>query len=66
MIHDMEYDGQSLQWSSRKFRATSGLEGSQEPSEQCAPDKGPVPEGLYRVFIADKASLRMTGPGPVR
>ncbi|WP_299436010.1 hypothetical protein [uncultured Rhodospira sp.] len=57
------YDGQNLHWKSpkdgkpeAKYPATSGMPGAQNKRHTCAPDKGPVPEGLYvmRTWIDDK------------
>ena len=55
MIADMEYDGQRLDWKGMgKFKATSGLESSQIPAQQCTRDAGPVPEGLYKVYLVER------------
>lgn len=62
MISDMEYDGQVLEWKGYgKFKATSGLPGAQQPSEQCKPDSGPVPEGMYAVFLTDRGAAADDG-----
>lgn len=62
---DLVYDGQILKWPDKglAFKATSGMPGHQMPGEQCAPDAGPVPEGLYKVFIADHGVAKDDGRG---
>ena len=64
MNHEMEYDGQVVHWKGRgKFKASSGLPDSQVPSKQCIPDSGPIPEGLYKIFIGDHGSAKDDGRG---
>lgn len=64
MTHDMVYDGQTLDWPGHgKFRATSGLAGLQSPSEFCMKDNGPVPPGLYKLFLADQSAAQDDGRG---
>ena len=64
MIHEMEYNGQSIEWKGRGiFKATSGLPGSQMPINQCKPDDGPIPEGIYKVFIGDYDTAKDDGRG---
>lgn len=64
MIVDMECDGQQLDWKGMgKFKATSGLEGSQLPAEQCKRDAGPVPEGLYKVYLVELGAAVDDGTG---
>jgi hypothetical protein len=47
---DLVYDGTKLTWDGvGAWNATSGLPGYQEPKYQNLRDKGPIPEGLYRV-----------------
>lgn len=62
---DLFYDGQILKWSDKglAFKATSGMQGHQMPGEQCTPDAGPIPEGLYKVFIADQGIAKDDGRG---
>lgn len=60
---DMVYDGTVLAWNGRKFKATSGMPQHQKPELQCAPDKGPVPEGIYLVFLSDQGTARDDGSG---
>jgi hypothetical protein len=46
----MTYNGQKLKWDGvGEWDATSGLDGFQEPKFQTLSDKGPIPEGTYRV-----------------
>lgn len=62
MIPDMTYDGQVLTWGGHgKFRATSGMPGHQTPDESCTPDAGPVPPGLYKVFLANQGTAKDDG-----
>lgn len=61
---DMEFDGQTLTWhGSGRFRATTGLPEHQFPQYQCVKDAGPVPEGLYKVFVNSLGSARDDGTG---
>lgn len=59
------YDGQFLKWNDKSlaFKATSGMPGHQMPGEQCLPDAGPVPEGVYKVFIVDQGMAQDDGRG---
>ncbi|WP_221892334.1 hypothetical protein [Teredinibacter haidensis] len=64
MHHEMHYDGQSLKWDTRgKFKATSGLPESQLPKNQCVPDSGPIPEGFYKIFLANHGLAKDDGRG---
>lgn len=63
LIPDLEYDGQILTWKGQKYKATSGLSDSQDPEKQCAPDAGPVPEGLYKLLLADGGQAKDDGKG---
>lgn len=64
MIHDMTYDGQVIFWPGKgNFKATSGMPGSQLPKNSCTPDYGPIPEGVYKVFISDHGMARDDGTG---
>lgn len=64
MNHDMFYDGQALHWPGHgTFRATSGMPGHQKPAESCTRDAGPVPPGLYKIFLADHGVARDDGRG---
>lgn len=64
MIADMAFDGQSLTWSGAgKFKATSGGTGYQYPKYKCYREKGPIPEGLYKVFCADLGVAKDDGSG---
>ena len=62
---ELYYDGQTVKWSDKGtiFKATSGMKGHQVPGEQCIPDAGPVPEGEYKVFIADHGIAKDDGRG---
>jgi hypothetical protein len=47
---ELLFDGQLLTWAGHgHFRATSGLTGHQSPDEECTPEAGPTPQGLYVV-----------------
>jgi hypothetical protein len=60
----MIYDGQTVNWSGiGTFKATSGLPGFQTPKNSCLPDSGPIPEGLYKVFISDQGTAKDDGSG---
>ena len=60
---DMEFDGQQLRWKGTcKYRATSGLPDYQVPENQCLKDKGPIPEGLYKVLVSDRGAAKMMVP----
>ena len=49
---DLYYDGQRLSWPGYgTFKATSGMTSWQDPNRQCEPDRGPVPEGSYRLQL---------------
>lgn len=49
---DLYYDGQTMRWPGYgDFRATSGMTVWQDPREQCEKDRGPVPEGSYRIQL---------------
>lgn len=67
MIVDMEFDGQVLTWNgSGRFKATTGLNEEanedgkdlQFPEHQCVKDKGPTPEGRYKVYITDLGAAK--------
>ena len=61
---DMRYDGKMIDWPGRGlFRASSGLPGYQKSSETCNADAGPIPEGTYKIFIADKGVAVEDGIG---
>jgi|GEM_PF-2548521 len=60
---DMTYNGTLLTWRGRDYKATSGLPGTQNETHQCVPDKGPVPEGLYKLFINDQGMAADDGTG---
>ena len=64
MIVDMTYNGQSVNWPGKgTFKATSGMPGFQRPASACVPDGGPVPEGLYKVFLSDQGTAADDGSG---
>ena len=62
---DLTYDGHFLKWGDKAltFKASSGLPGHQIPGEQCTPDAGPLPEGLYKVYLADHGMAKDNGKG---
>lgn len=63
MNADMTYDGQTLTWLGwGKFKATSGLPHLQKPELQCNKDAA-IPEGLYKVFLADRGPAQDNGRG---
>lgn len=53
MTPALKYNGKKIIWSQKSYKATSGMKGYQLVSNQCLKDKGPVPEGLYKVYIQD-------------
>jgi hypothetical protein len=64
MLVDMEFDGQVLTWNgSGRFKATSGLPGYQYPRNNCVKDRGPVPEGAYKVLATDLGAAKDDGTG---
>jgi hypothetical protein len=64
MFFDMTYDGQIITWPGRRaFKATSGLAGFQLPKNSCVPNSGPIPEGLYKVYISDHGIAQDDGTG---
>ncbi|MHB8137726.1 MAG: tlde1 domain-containing protein [Smithellaceae bacterium] len=73
MSHDMLYDGQTLKWTGNgSFKATSGFrndytkENYQDPSYQCTPEKGPVPEGNYYIPVIEGKYAKDDGKGICR
>lgn len=66
LIADLTFDGQVLKHGAKTFRATSGLPGYQHPDHKCLKDNGPVPEGYYRVFLADLGTAKSTNSGDCR
>lgn len=61
---EMEFDGQVVRWKGvGAFKATSGLPGHQRPDQQCVPESGPVPEGLYKLFLNDLGDAKDDGTG---
>ncbi|UTA47078.1 DUF2778 domain-containing protein [Simiduia sp. 21SJ11W-1] len=64
MIKDMTFNGRQLIWPGKgTFKATSGLPEHQMPKHQCVKDFGPIPEGNYKVFIADQGTAKDDGTG---
>lgn len=62
MNYQMIYDGQKIHWTGLgTFKATSGKPKYQVPNNQCIPDKGPVPEGYYKIFISDHGAAKDDG-----
>jgi len=54
MSEDLLFNGLNLIWitnSNKSYKATSGMPGWQSPRFQRERDRGPTPEGLYRVAI---------------
>jgi len=50
---DMRYDGQKVTWNRQgTFKATSGLPGYQVRQQQCLPEHGPIPEGVYTIDVS--------------
>lgn len=43
------------------LKTTYGMQSQQMPGEQCSPDAGTVPEGLYKVFIVDHGVAKDDG-----
>jgi hypothetical protein len=64
MAYDLLYDGMKLIWSGKgSFKATSGMPGHQIPSDQCLPDRGPVPEGNYYIPLIEGSQAIDDGSG---
>lgn len=61
---DLFYNGTTLLWHHHgSFKATSGLEGHQNASEQTHVDEGPIPEGMYSLVLALAKDATMVGEG---
>lgn len=60
---ELFYDGRFVKWNDKElaFKATSGMDGHQMPGEQCTPDAGPLPEGVYKVYISDHGTAKDNG-----
>lgn len=64
MKAEMVFDGQTLTWTGvGLFKATTALPDYQEPKYQCLKNKGPVPEGNYRVLVSDQGIAKDDGAG---
>ena len=61
MLAHMEFDGQRLIWNGIRFKATTGFKGFQHPKHQCTREYGPIPEGLYKVFLWEKGVAKDDG-----
>ena len=62
--NDLSYEGQRVFWAGRgHFKASSGLPGYQAPKHTCVPESGPIPEGFYKVFLADHGQAKDDGSG---
>src|SRR5262245_52412547 len=60
---DMLYNGTTLAWYGHGlFRATSGLPGHQNATEQSLPEAGPIPEGLFSFPLTIAKDATMVGP----
>jgi hypothetical protein len=58
---DMLYDGDELNWYGvLVFPATSGMPGHQIASEQFISDTGPIPEGIYSLYLRVSGMARVT------
>jgi len=64
MKDNLLYDGTHLEWrnafdgKSLYWRATSGMPGSQNATEQCTKDAGPVPEGEYEIEVVVRGEAK--------
>lgn len=64
MDADLIYNGQTLTWKGRgTFKASSGLPGYQEADKSCIPDSGPIPEGLYYLYLRDMGEAKDDNTG---
>jgi hypothetical protein len=61
MTVKLTYSGTHIYWSHKAYKATSGMKDYQLVKNQCLKDKGPVPEGLYKVFINDMGEAEDNG-----
>ncbi len=61
MLAHMDFDGQRLHWNGVRFKATTGFKGFQHPAQQCTPEYGPIPEGFYKLYPADKGTAKDDG-----
>jgi len=64
MIYQLTYDGAKLSWHGKGvYKASSGMPGYQKSTEQCLPNKGPVPEGSYYIPLIEGAAATDDGTG---
>ncbi|MEJ2590099.1 MAG: DUF2778 domain-containing protein [Candidatus Thiodiazotropha sp.] len=64
MNADLTYDGKKINWRGNgSFNATSGLPGHQTAADACVPNSGPIPEGLYYLYLQDKGDARDDNTG---
>jgi hypothetical protein len=61
MKADMIYNGKTIEWRGRHYKATSGQETFQNEKFQCIPEKGPLPEGFYKLFLNDMGEAKDDG-----
>lgn len=63
-MEDLVFNGNQLQWHGKgAFKASSGMQGAQQPSLQCLPEKGPVPEGTYYLSLMLGGAAEDDGSG---
>jgi hypothetical protein len=59
-FEDMLYDGDEMDWYGiGKFKATSGLPGSQTADQQTVKDHGPIPEGNYSLLLKESGTANV-------
>lgn len=63
MTPSLKYNGNKVTWTQKSYKATSCMKGYQLVSNQCLKNKGPVPEGLYKVYINDLGIAEDNGNG---
>jgi len=61
MAADMVYNGTTVKFGDKTYKATSGLTGTQKAKFQNQKDHGPIPEGTYRLLAKDVGVTKSSG-----
>jgi len=63
-VEDILYDGVLVKWHGKgRFKGSSGMPGFQTARNQCAVERGPVPEGSYYIPLIEGALAEDDGTG---